>query len=278
MNPTHESPYLGTYPFPNVEGNLFPPVCLRTHWDPTKIIKRTLPLQHIILPQAFRPLVKVCKEYVTSGPLVTAPMPPKHMVFPMGGEFYPPGRYSAHIDEESALRTLESPLDKWCHSNQYIPSMQSNMYISGSTVPERKAMVNGIVSELAMPQSLLRTNFYNCRSENDFAYFQKSGRLFNNPTKQDRYGAEKYYAQPGGLAQGQPMPHGGVPQVPLTEQAKQSQFNVPMPGRNDNGRNGNDNGINPLKGARSTYFPGTTGKGCTSVVGVATCGAAAPVW
>ena len=271
MNPIPESPYLGSFPFKNVEGNLFPPVCLRTHWDPTKIIQRTLPQQRVTLPQDFRPLVKVCKEYVTSGPLVPAPMPPTNMVFPMGGGFYPPGRYSEHINDESSLRTLNFPLDKWCHSNQYIPSMESNMYVTGTTLPERKQIIDGIISELAMPQSLLRTSLYNCRSENDENYFQRSGRLFNNPTKQDRYGAEKYYALPDGLPQGQPMPHGGVPLVPLTKQAMMSQFNVPMPGRA--GMN-----IKPLTGARSTYSPGTTGKGCTSVVGVATCGAAAPVW
>ena len=81
-----------TYPFDNIEGNLFPPVCLQTHWDPTKMLRHILPQQKVDLPQDFRPWVKVCKNYVTSGPLIAAPMPPKNMVFPMGGEFYPPGR------------------------------------------------------------------------------------------------------------------------------------------------------------------------------------------
>jgi hypothetical protein len=73
------------------------------------------------LPEDFRPWVKVCKNYVTSGPTIPAPMPPKDMVFPPGGEFYPPGRYSANIDIESNLRTLDHPLDKWCPSTKYIP-------------------------------------------------------------------------------------------------------------------------------------------------------------
>lgn len=204
------SPYVGDYPFQHVEGNLFPPVCLKTHWDPTEMLRRILPQQSVQLPLAFRPWTKVCKQYVTSAPAETAPMPPKDMVFPTGGAFYPPGRYAASIDKESVLRTLDRPLDSSCPTTQYIPSPDSTMYVAGSTVPDRKPMSNAFVSELSFPQALLRVDTTTCRSANDNAYFQRSGRLFNNPTKQDRYGADKFYAHKDGLPQGQPMPHGGV--------------------------------------------------------------------
>ena len=196
------SPFNSQFPFETVEGNLFTPVCLRTHWDPTQMLRHILPQQKVGLPEDFRPWVKVCKNYVTSAPAIPAPMPPKDMVFPMGGEFYPPGRYAANIDKESVLRTLNHPLDKWCPSTKYIPRETSNMYVSGSTVPDRKPISDAFVSELAMPQALLRRDIYTCRSENDTKYFERSGRLFNNPTKQDRYGADKFYALPGGGARG----------------------------------------------------------------------------
>jgi len=261
------NPFLGSYPFEAVEGDLYPPVCLKTHWDPTEMLRHILPQQKVGLPMDFRPLVKVCKNYVTSGPMVPSPMPPKNMVFPTGGEFYPPGRYAAHIDQESVLRTLDQPLDKWC-TTQYIPKQTSNMYVSGSTVPDRKGISDAFVDELAMPQALLRTDNVTCRSENDSKYFERSGRLFNNPTKQDRYGADKYYSLPEGHPQGYPMPHGGVNYVQPTEQAIRSKGPIQQPGGAFNKEHASS-GSRPIQTAPIQR---------TSVVGVATCGSAAPVW
>lgn len=262
------SPFVSAYPFPTVEGDLFPPVCLTSHWDPTKMLRHILPTRHVTLPEDFRPLVKVCMEYKTSAPTREAPLPPADMVFPMGGGVYPPGRYSAAIDQESVLRTLDQPLDRACVTSQYIPSMESNLYNAGSTLPDRKATMSAFVSELSMPQALLRNDGLTCRSANDSAYFERSGRLFHNPTKQDRYGAQTFYAKRGGLPQGAPMPHGGVNQMPPTAQARrsvQSAHAFPQPG-----------------GAAPFQVPpkakAVTNSSGTSFVGIATSGSAAPVW
>ena len=252
-----QTPY-SNFPFENVEGNLFTPVCLKTHWDPTQMLRHILPQQKVGLPQDFRPWVKVCKKYVTSGPTIPAPMPPANMVFPSGGEFYPPGRYAANIDKESVLRTLDHPLDKWCPT-EYIPKESSNMYVSGSTVPDRKP-ASPFVNELSMPQALLRTDIHTCRSENDSKYFDRSSRLFNNPTKQDRYGADKFYALPG-TKKGYPMPHGGVNKVQPTSQSVTSEWPIEHPG-----------GAVPYK-QREILPPKAN-----IVVGTTTAGLAAPVW
>jgi len=90
------------------------------------------------------------------------------------------------------------------------------MYVPNSTVVRSKQPTSAFVQELAMPQSVLRETPYNCRSENDIKLWNRSPRLFSNPTKQDRYGAETYYSLPGGKIV---YPHGGVPTVPLTNQA-----------------------------------------------------------
>ena len=270
------SEFVSSYPFAPVNGNLFTPVCLRTHWDPTEMLRHIIPQQHVGLPQDFRPWTKVCKNYVTSGPTIPAPMPPKNMVFPPGGEFYPPGRYSANIDVESRLRTLDYPLDKWCPSTKYIPSRSSNMYVSGSTLPDRKPISNAFVNELAMPQALLRTDtMATCRSENDTKYFERSGRLFNNPTKQDRYGAARWYAAPGGRDRGEPMPHGGVNVVPPTKSAIRGAairgaFPIQQPV--------NSGYTATTKSNKQSSNNVTPEKGYTSFVGVTTAGSAAPVW
>jgi hypothetical protein len=278
------------FPFQNVEGDLFTPVCLRTHWDPTEMLRHIIPQQKVGLPEDFRPWVRVCKNYVTSGPTIPAPMPPKNMVFPPGGEFYPPGRYAANIDQESVLRTLDHPLDKWCPATQYIPRQNSNMYVPGSTVPDRKPVSDAFVSELSMPQALLRTDIYTCRSENDTKYFDRSPRLFNNPTKQDRYGAAKFYSLPGGGQRGDPMPHGGVNQVPPTNQAKIGAWPIQQPGGSLPHYKKGDASYRPIGTFSGTRNPGTQatnqqnlgikppGTGCTSFVGTTTCGLAAPVW
>ena len=158
------------------------------------------------------------------------------------------------------------------------------MYIAGSTVPDRKPVSDAFVSELSMPQALLRTDIYTCRSENDTKYFDRSGRLFNNPTKQDRYGAGKFYALPGGEKQGEPMPHGGVNNVPPTHQAVIASWPIKQPGGSLSVGDSR-----PIKGFGSTQPPGMQasnqqfgtkppGKGYTSFVGTTTSGLAAPVW
>ena len=268
------SPFVSQYPFQNVEGNLFPPVCLKTHWDPTQMLRHILPQQRVALPEEFRPWVKVCKQYVTSAPAIAAPLPPKDMVVPTGGSVSPPGRYSAAIDQESSLRALDQPLDTWCTTSQYIPKPSSNMYVSGSTLPDRKAVSNAFVDELAMPQALLRTDGYTCRTSNDTAYFARSGRLFNNPTKQDRYGAEKYYALPQGLPQGQPMPHGGVPSVTPTVQATKGRGPFVQPG----GALPANHPIAQNEAAKKAHYLRTVTQDDTSVLGIATSGSAARVW
>ena len=195
---------------------LFPPMCLRSHWDPGMILRWTLPDQKVDLPLDFRPYVKICKDYVTSAPAVEAPMPPANMVFPTGGEVYPPGRYSANIDKESVLRYLDRSLDRWCQTKEYVPSRRSDMYVPNVLVPKSQTPTSDFVQELAMPQAVLREGPYNCRTANDIRLWERSPRLFSNPTKQDRWGSRTYSALPGGKLG---ITHGGAPVPPPTAQA-----------------------------------------------------------
>ncbi len=146
------------------------------------------------------------------------------------------------------------------------------MYVAGSTVPDRPSLPNAFVSELSMPQALLRTDGTTCRSENDSLYFERSSRLFNNPTKQDRYGADKYYASPDrDHEKGYPMPHGGVPMPKPTAQAGRSRWIIPQPG-------GSVPREQRMGQAKQPVGQRTQRQAHTSVVGVATTGLAAPVW
>jgi hypothetical protein len=109
------------------------------------------------------------------------------MVFPSGGEFYPPNRYSQAIDNESLLRRLDRPLGT-CDAQQYEPNPRGDMYVSNKMVPDRlQKPSTDMVKELAMPKALIRAGPYDCRLEADKINWSRSTSLFNNATKQQRY-------------------------------------------------------------------------------------------
>lgn len=242
---------------------MFPALCIRSHWDPTAMLRYILPQgNEQPLPMDFRPYVKVCKDYVTSAPAEVAPMPPNSMVFPSGGEFYPPGRYSAAIDAESSLHWLDHRLDKWCPPRKYQMPKTTDIFTPNVTVPARNMPMTPIMSELAMPRVLLKDGENHCRAENDTRLWERSPRLFNNPTKQDRYGAQTFSALPGGVV---PMPHGGVDMPPLTQQAQRGAYPIPQPGSSGK----RIAGIQPIyeNNPRNNYV---------NVVGTGTTGSQAP--
>jgi len=164
----------------------FPPVCLRTHWNPTKIIERTLPNEYV--PQALdpRPWVKVCLEYTTSGENGPAPDISSSAVLPMGGSVYPTSRYTEAIDDESALRRLDRPLGT-CDEDQYYPNRGGDMFNQRILVPYRVTADPSKISELALPRVARTIREYECRAKDDVVNTTLSTRRFNNTTKQDRY-------------------------------------------------------------------------------------------
>jgi hypothetical protein len=184
------------YPFSSsehhtTERQTFPVACQGSHWDPTKVLRWTLPQQQIELPQDPRPWTKVCLTYTTTTPLEAAPSVPDSVVFPSGGAIYPPNRYANAIDEESLLRRLDRPLGT-CEADEYTPSRDSTMFRAASTVPRKQTpATTQFVQELAMPRVLLRTGPYQCREEQDIVNLQRSQNLFHNATKYDKYGPDQ---------------------------------------------------------------------------------------
>jgi len=166
----------------------YPPVAIKSHWDPTMVYKLTVPGQHVGLPLDFRPWTRVCMEYKTTGPVERLPQVPDSVVFPSGGEAgrVPPQRWSEHIDQESLTRRLDRPLGT-CETKQYEPSRTGDMFQQRTLIPDRRQPTTQFINELAMPQALLRTGPYDCREQVDIMNMDKSTRLFNNATKQDRY-------------------------------------------------------------------------------------------
>ena len=166
---------------------VFPPVCLQTHWDPTMILRHSLPTEHLTMPMDPRPWTRICMEYTTAGENQPAPTVPSNVALPSGGQFYPPSRYQEAIDNESALRRLDRQLGT-CETDQFKPSLTGDMFNARQLLPARSQVPDSrFVSELAMPQALLRNGPYPCREEADLVNMSRAKLLFNNATKQARY-------------------------------------------------------------------------------------------
>lgn len=175
------------YPIqPSQTKPFFPAVCLSSHWDPSKIYRRTVPETLVPLPVDFRPYTKVCLEYRTSAAGQKAPEISDDVVFPQGGQVYPPDRYLRAIDKESLLKRLDRPLGT-CDDKQYVPPQNGDMYVDRMLVPGSAKPPSRFVEEISMPQALIRAGTYACRTEADQRNWDRSPRLFNNSTKQDRY-------------------------------------------------------------------------------------------
>ena len=127
------------FPFADAKSanpDLFPPVCLRSHWDPEQIIRRILPNAQLSLPLEPRPWTKVCMTYTTTQDFEDAPRPSDSLVMPSGGTNYPISRFRESIDNESLLRRLDRPLGT-CERDQYIVPRSGDMYRPNATVPDR---------------------------------------------------------------------------------------------------------------------------------------------
>jgi hypothetical protein len=170
--------------------DFFPAVCTKTHWDPTAILRMTLPEGYV--PQALdpRPWTRICMEYTTAGEDGPAPPINPSIVMPSGGQFYPSSRYSQAIDDESKLRVLDRPLGT-CERDQWEPTPNSDMYNARILVPERTKLSDPTrIQELAYPKALLRSGPYDCREANDMQAIRNDSDFhFNNATKQNRYKA-----------------------------------------------------------------------------------------
>ena len=180
------------FPFEGVAHDVYPPVCIRSHWDAESIIRRTLPTVQLATPLDPRPWTKICMNYVTTQEFEEAPRPDNNMVMPSGGTVYPPSRYREAIDNESELRRLDRPLGT-CEADQYRVPLSGDMYRPNATVDRSKEPNSRFVQELSFPMACMRNSDYDCRSQAQQDAWSRSGSLFNNATKQERYAV----TQPG---------------------------------------------------------------------------------
>lgn len=183
------------YPI-NDDGATTPPVCLKSHWDPTAMSRMyILPDALTSVPLSFRPAAQICRQYVTSGPVETLPASLSQL--PLRSTVSPPDRYAGAIDNESQLRRLDRPLGT-PEAAQYIPSMNSTapLFSQQLYMPSRISNIHSI-SELEFPRILMRSDNapagYACREAEDSKAIAlekvniQNGKMFNYSTKYVKY-------------------------------------------------------------------------------------------
>jgi hypothetical protein len=182
------------YPQDRTFQYMFPPVCIKTHWDAEAFSKHVLPGDlKVPLPVDPRPLVRNCTQYVTS-----APVDPNEKanaalrrtaslrgMMPGGAASrgVPYEIYVANVNAENELY-LDHPQDR-CDENKWVASDDSDLY-TNRAAPPRPENLNSF-TELSRPiATVIPKGPYKCRAEADEVNWNRSARLFNNPTREDR--------------------------------------------------------------------------------------------
>lgn len=204
---------------PQTLAEAYPPICLRTHWDPTMLVRHVLPERLDPYPQQLDPrqAVKVSTAYYDQSPApssgsapvtvensrVTIPpallMSERQVYGPYNGVPYlPPGGaysknvpfpvYQQSVDDESRLQLLNLPLVK-CPAGKYLPTAEDVRQTKDQrVVPGTSALSGGYYN----PEMNNTAPFEGprqragCREVDDAEAWQRSSRVFFNPTKYDR--------------------------------------------------------------------------------------------
>ena len=184
------------YPQDRTFQYMFPPVCLKTHWDSEALSKHVLPADlKVPLPVDPRPLFRNCTQYVTSAPVdpnEKANAAKRLEAARHGGGVQPGGSasrgvpyevYMANVNAENELY-LDHPQDK-CDDNKWTAAPDSDLYINRAAPPRPDNLTS--FTELSRPiATVIPKGPYKCRANADDVNWNRSARLFNNPTREDR--------------------------------------------------------------------------------------------
>jgi len=203
---------------PQTLAEAYPPICLRTHWDPTMLVRHVLPERLDPYPQQLDPrqAVKVSTAYYDQSPApssgsapvtvensrVTIPpallMSERQVYGPYNDVPYlPPGGaysknvpfpvYQQSVDDESRLQLLNLPLVR-CPAGKYLPTAEdiaktkNQRFLSCSGVQGTGGYYNPEHENAVQPPR----QSAGCREADDALAWQRSSRVFFNPTKYDR--------------------------------------------------------------------------------------------
>ena len=164
---------------PKTWNEAFPPICLKSHWDPTLVSERILPKFQHTMTYDPRPSTKVCVSYHTTGEngqLSIGSTSTPLSEFPPGGSAgrgFPFSQFDGSA--ESELFRMNKPLSR-CAERKFVPPNSSPMPSTQSV--DGTSDSSSPYSEIQFPGT--------CRRIDDEAAWKRSSRPFFNPTRYDR--------------------------------------------------------------------------------------------
>lgn len=178
---------------------MFPPVCIKTHWDSEAFSKHVLPADlKIPLPVDPRPQVRNCTMYYTTAPEELNGDKIKRSELEIsergGGAKFPYEVYQRNINVETEL-LLDHAQDN-CDETKWAATAESDLFVNKAAPPKKPSPS---FSELSRPLATI-AGPYKCRAEADELAWAKSPRLFNNITREDRVGGNLPRASEGLLS------------------------------------------------------------------------------
>ena len=214
---TLESYYEGG---PKTWNEAFPPVCIRSHWDPTMVTSHILPTGQRDLATDPRPSTKICTSYYNTSmgdagiqasyndqPL-TVPsaflggfkrpvsQTPNVSVMPPGGAAslgFPFSAYQQRVDMETDVLRINEPLTR-CAEKRYIPN-------GGLPAPTTSTnTIPGADTSQLSPLATVIQSQAGCRNRDDQSSWNRSARLFFNPTRYDRTKGSGVFTASSGAA------------------------------------------------------------------------------
>jgi hypothetical protein len=175
---------------------VFPPVCLKSHWDPSALSKYVLPQDlKIPLPVDPRPLFRNCVNYFNLTPITESTKEESVVRSKLdiptqpgsGVRGVPYELYVKNIDKESDL-FLNHPQDQ-CDDDKWMAERDSDLFVNRHKPVPSASDDSGLVkvTELEKPLATITPNGpYKCRADVDQSAWGRSARVFNNPTREDR--------------------------------------------------------------------------------------------
>jgi len=172
--------------------SMFPPVCIKTHWDSEALSKYVLPEDtRIPLPVDPRPLVRNCTQYYNSAPADTDAEAAARTRANKGLSVQPGGSASRGVPYEVFARNINTesdlflnhPQDK-CDDNKWAAESGGDLYNNTHAPPRTES---NTFTELSRPiATIVPQGPYRCRAEADERAWERSPRMFNNVTRADR--------------------------------------------------------------------------------------------
>ena len=170
---------------PKTWNEAFPPICVTPRFDNTLVTNHILPkFQHSMVYDP-RPATRICYSYKSLSQKNPQQEDSTNNVWPPGGaagKGFSYDRYVQNIDTESDLYRLDEPLTR-CGEKRYIPENNTPPQI----ISDRKVPGANFDNSTTLSPLLTKiTKQSGCRNKDDADAWNRSSRLFFNPTRYDR--------------------------------------------------------------------------------------------